>query len=246
VTVTRTTEYRGQASFSGGTVKILNYEPMAADMRTTFRIDGGKVFLNRIDLVTDGAETVLDGEVDLTRWPEQTYRLKSVIDFPRMREIFFARDTFSLYGTGGFEGTFHLFRETLPDGRTRTGRELKGRFTSDLAGVNAYRFGNLQGHVLWVPEKMEVTDAAASFYGGQAQFEYLMAPLGVRGVPVRHRFDAEYEDVDLSTFTDFLELQGPASPGAPRGATCSSGRRAGSRRSREAARCGSIRRAAWS
>ncbi len=40
--------------------------------------------------------------MDLTRWPEQMYQIKSHIDFPRMREIFFARDTFALSGKGGF------------------------------------------------------------------------------------------------------------------------------------------------
>ena len=208
VTVARpANEYRGHASFSNGTVKIQNYEPMRADMRTTFRIVDGKVQLNRIDLLTDGAESALTGEVDLGRWPEQTYHIKSRIDFPRMREIFFARDTFSLFGKGGFEGTFHLFREVV-NGRPRTGRELKGTFSSDLAGINAYRFGNLRGSVLWVPEKMEVTNASANFHGGAARFEYLMAPLGMRGVPVRHRFDANYQNIDLTSFMDFMEVQG--------------------------------------
>jgi hypothetical protein len=208
VTVARpANEYRGEASFSNGTVKIQNYEPMRADMRTTFRVVDGKILLNRIDLLTDGAESVLTGEVDAARWPEQIYHIKSRIDFPRMREIFFARDTFSLYGKGGFEGTFHLFREVV-NGRPRTGRELKGTFSSDLAGVNAYRFGNLRGSVLWVPEKMEVTQASARFHDGTARFEYLMAPLGMRGVPVRHRFDAGYDNVDLTAFTNFMELQG--------------------------------------
>ena len=40
--------------------------------------------------------------------------------------IWFAHDTFSVTGTGDFTGTFHLFREQLPNGQTRTGRELKG------------------------------------------------------------------------------------------------------------------------
>jgi hypothetical protein len=200
-------EYRGHASFSDGTVKIQNYEPMRADMRTAFRIVDGKVVLNRIDLLTDGAESQITGEVDLTRWPEQTYQVRSRIDFPRMREIFFAREKFSLYGKGGFEGTFHLFREVV-NGRPRTGRELKGTFSSDLAGINAYRFGNLRGSVLWVPEKMEVTNASANFQGGGARFEYLMAPLGMRGVPVRHRFDAAYDNIDLTSFMDFMEVKG--------------------------------------
>src|SRR5688500_16608726 len=76
VTVGRPTDqYRGQARFSNGTVQIQNYQPMRADMSTTFHIDGGKVILERIDLLTDGARSAITGEVDLTRWPEQTYRV---------------------------------------------------------------------------------------------------------------------------------------------------------------------------
>jgi hypothetical protein len=208
VIVTRpTSEYRGQASFSNGTVAIQDYVPMRTDMRTTFRIDGGKVVLNRIDLLTDGTESVLTGVVDLGKWPEQTYQVESRIQFPRMREIFFADDTFSLSGEGTFSGTFHLFREQI-NGRSRTGRELKGTFSSDLAGINDYRFGNLKGAVLWVPEKLEVSDATAAVYGGTARFGYLMAPLGVPGVRATATFDAAYQNVDLRTFSDFLELRG--------------------------------------
>ncbi len=55
-----------------------------------------------------------------------------------MRKIFFANESFELSGTGNFIGTFHLFKERMPDGRTRMGRELKGTFTSPVAGVNDY------------------------------------------------------------------------------------------------------------
>jgi hypothetical protein len=155
VTVGRpNTEYRGQASFSNGTVAIQNYLPMRADMQTSFRIVGGKVVLDRINLITDGAESQLTGQVDLARWPEQLYHVRSKVHLPRMREIFFANDKFTLSGDSDFNGTFHLFRETV-NGRSRTGRELKGNFFSELAGVNAYRFGDLRGSVVWVPESLE-------------------------------------------------------------------------------------------
>jgi hypothetical protein len=73
VTVTRpTSEYRGQARFTNGTVAIQSYVPMRADMSTTFRIVDGKLLLDRIDLLTDGAKSDLTGVVDMTRWPEQT------------------------------------------------------------------------------------------------------------------------------------------------------------------------------
>ena len=200
-------EYRGQASFSNGTVAIQNYVPMRADMRTTFRIVGGKVVLDRINLTTDGAESLLTGQVDLTRWPEQLYYVRSKVNLPRMREIFFADDNFTLFGESDFDGTFHLFRETV-NGRSRTGRELKGNFYSPLAGVNDYRFSDLRGSVVWVPESLDVTNATAGLYGGTARFTYRQAPLGQRGVPAVARFDAEYDNVDLTEFTSFLELEG--------------------------------------
>jgi hypothetical protein len=200
-------EYIGQAKFSNGTVVIQNYVPMRADMSTSFRIDGGRVVLPRINLVTDGAESSLTGVVDITRWPNQTYNVRSRVDFPRMRDIFFADDNFTLAGQGDFTGTFRLFREAV-GGRTRTGRELKGTFTSPALGVNAHTFSNLRGSLLWVPERFEVTDASADAYGGTSRFTYLMAPLGQRGVPAVARFDAAYENVDLIEITNFLELDG--------------------------------------
>ena len=168
VTVARpTSEYRGQARFTNGTISIQNYVPMRADMSTTFRIVDGKVVLDRIDLTTDGSKSELTGEVDLTRWPEQTYRVvRSQVDFPRMRDIFFADRDFTVGGEGEFTGTFHLFRETV-NGRSRTGRELKGVFSSASTNVNRYQFTDLRGALLWVPERFEVTDATAALYGGR-------------------------------------------------------------------------------
>jgi hypothetical protein len=208
VIVTRpTSEYRGQAKFSNGTVAVQQYVPMRADMSTTFRIIDGHILLDRIDLVTDGARSRLTGDVDMRQWPEQTYQITSTLDFPTEKGIWFARDNFTVNGTADFTGSFHLFKEMLPDGRTRTGRELKGTFVSALAGVNAYRFRNLRGAVLWVPEKLEVSNASASLYGGTARFSYLMAPLG-QPAPAMSRFDAQWTDVDLTQFTDFLQVRG--------------------------------------
>ena len=208
VTVARTDEYRGQARFSNATVDIQNYVPFRADMSSSFTIDGGRVLFDRLDLETDGTKSALNGDVSLTHFPELMFRVQSQIHFPRMRELFFANDTFSLHGDGTFDGVFHLFRDVRPDGTSRTGRELKGRFHSNVAGVNDFRFPDLQGFVRWTPDLLEVRDAGARFYGGRARFEYLMAPLGVRGVPVRHRFDSRYENVNLTTFSNFLELEG--------------------------------------
>jgi len=195
VSVTRArNEYRGRASFSGGTVQIASFQPMGAAMETGFVIEGGKVHLDRIDLRTDGAESVVTGDVDFANWPEQLYQVHSVVAFPRMRELFFASESWRVGGEGTFDGTFHLFKG---------GRELKGRFASALASVNDLEFPNLTGSLLWVPDRFEVTRAAAGFYGGRTSFEYVLAPLGT-GEPTPARFDASYRDVDLGELTDFL------------------------------------------
>jgi hypothetical protein len=199
VTVGKTTDYRGQAQFTNGTIVIQKYEPMTASLSTSFKIVDGRIVMERIDMLTDGAVSEMTGVVDMARWPEQIYHIKSRVDFPKMREIFFARDQFSLFGEGQFTGTFRMFKG---------GRELKGDFRSELAGVNDYRFPNLEGSLIWVRDRMEVTRATAGFSGGTASFRYLMAPLGKKETPARALFDVDYQDVDLSALTEFYQMRG--------------------------------------
>jgi TamB, inner membrane protein subunit of TAM complex len=193
-----TSNYRGSAEFSDGTVRILAYQPFRVDMHSTFSLDGGKVRFDRMALESDGAHTDVTGDVDLGRWPEQLYQVRSRIDFPTQKDIYFHGQKFDVSGTGDFVGTFHLFKG---------GRELKGSFTSALAGVNAWRFPNLRGSVLWVPDRLEITNATSELYGGRARFDYRMAPFG-EPTPARATWDVEYTDVDLIRLTDFLELEG--------------------------------------
>jgi hypothetical protein len=199
VTVTKAGDYRGQMRFTDGTIVIQKYEPMKADLTAGFKFVDGKIVLDRIDLLSDGAVSQMTGVVDLQNWPEQLYQINSRVQFPRQREIFFARDKFSLHGEGRFTGTFHMFKG---------GRELKGDFTSTVAGVNDYRFPNLEGSLVWVRDRMEVTRASADFMGGKAEFRYLMAPLGKKNEPARAVFDATYTDVDLTTLGDFYQMRG--------------------------------------
>jgi hypothetical protein len=191
--------YLGSASFADSTITIQRYQPFRARMQSRFTIDGSKLHFSRIDLASEGAESVLTGDIDLGRWPEQTYQIASKIDFPAQKNIFFHGDAFELSGKGEFRGTFHLFRG---------GRELKGTFSSPLVGVNAWRFPNLRGSVLWLPDRMEVTEATSGLYGGQARFDYRLAPLNQRNVPVGASWEVAYTDVDLAQLTDFLETRG--------------------------------------
>ena len=203
------TEYRGSARFSNGLVSIQDYVPFRADMDTTFKIDGGRVVLDEIHLATDGTRSVLKGDVDMAHWPEQMYSVKSTIDLPRMRQLFFAADDFELAGTAVFDGYFHLFKgEPRPDGTTSGGRELKGNFRTQTMSVNDYRFDDVSGAVRWIPRELRVHDATGRLYGGEADFEYVMAPLGVRGVRPTNTFNATYAGVDLTSLSDFFEMQG--------------------------------------
>jgi hypothetical protein len=134
--------------------------------------------------------------------------VKSTIDLPKMREIFFAGDTFRLSGTSQFLGTFHLFKEPRPDGTTRTGRELKGDFASTIAGVNDFRFDDLRGIVRWTPEVLRISDATTRMYGGEARFTYLMSPLNAPGVTPTATFDAAWDNVDVTEFSNAMEMDG--------------------------------------
>jgi hypothetical protein len=199
ITLMKAAEYRGVIRFSDGTVTIQNFVPMSARARGTFKLDGTKVVFDTLQLVTDGAVTDVTGVVDMGRWPEQIYNVKSRIQFPRMREIFFAANRFALHGEGDFTGTFHLFKG---------GRELKGNFYSRDAGIDAYRFPDLEGSLVWLPEKFDVTRASSRFSGGRTDFSFLMAPLNDKTRASRSRLVADYRDVDLLALTDLLETRG--------------------------------------
>ena len=209
VTVVKVAGYRGLLRSSGGVVRIQRYEPMAAGLNTWFRIDNGKILLDRIELETDGAQTRCTGVVDFRHWPEQRYEITSLLQLPRMREIFWAHDTFSLVGVARFTGAFHVFAG---------GRQLTGTFSSEEAGLNQYRFPALDGALVWTRDKFEVTRARSQFYGGTTRFTYLMAPFG-QPAPTRARFDASYDNVDLATFTNAMQVEGLRLSGRARGHT---------------------------
>ncbi len=193
------TKYRGQASFGDATIGIQSYEPFHARMDSRFTIEGSDLQFSRIDLLSDGAKSAMTGSIDMGRWPEQTYYIRSTIDFATQKDIFFHREKFTASGEGQFHGTFHLFKG---------GRELKGTFTSPVAGVNAWRFPDLKGSVLWVPDRLEVTNATSGLYGGTARFDYILAPFGKPETPTRAVWDVSYRDVTLASLTDFMETKG--------------------------------------
>jgi hypothetical protein len=202
ITIGNLPNYHGTAVFTGGTVTIQDFVPMWANMKAQFVIDGSRVHLPRIDLETDGARSVLNGDVDMGHWPNQGYVVQSRVDFPRMREIFFKDASWRVTGDGTFNGTFRLWKTG-----DVTNRDLTGTFSSDLAGLNAYRFPSLYGSLRWTRDGFDIWNAGAQFYGGSAQFVYSIKPFG-HSVPPTHRFDTILTGVDLARFTDFQQLPG--------------------------------------
>jgi hypothetical protein len=190
--------YRGQATFADGTVRIQQHLPMWTNMNARFVIDGSNLRMERIDIGTDGAQTVAVGSVAVDRWPEMRYDVTSRVHFPRLRELFFKDQPWQLAGDGDFTGVFRLFRG---------GHDLAGSFTSDVLGVYDYRFPALHGSLHWTRKLFEVTNAGANLFGGAAAFDFSIAPLGS---PQRWtaRFGADYTGVDLQALTDFYALKG--------------------------------------
>ncbi len=126
------------------------------------------------------------------------YHVDSRVDLWRMREIFFANESWRSRGEARFTGDFQLFPG---------GHELKGDFTSGVAYVNAFAFPDLRGSLVWEPHRFEVTNASARFYDGAASFRYLMAPLSAP-TPAVARFDLTYRDVDLARLSDAIGMRG--------------------------------------
>ena len=183
--------YVGGASFTNGSVQIQDFLPMRADFATRFALDQqGRVQLNHIELVTDGARTHLNGVVDFKNWPEQTYNIDSAIDFPRMREIFFRREKWELAGEGRFQGIFHLYKD---------GRDLTGQFTSHELTVNDLRLTDLKGSLAWLKDRFNVSHATAGFYGGEVQIAYGLEPLGTPG-GAGAKFHADVAGASLAAF----------------------------------------------
>jgi translocation and assembly module TamB len=189
--------YHGDAVFTGGTVKIQDFAPMAANMKARFVLDGPRVHLDRIDLETDGARSVIRGDVDFANFPEMKFQIQSQVQFPRMREIFFEREAWRLTGDGDFTGTFHLFKG---------GYDLAGTFHSDVAGINEYRFPALFGSLHWTKSGFSVTDAGSKLFDGDARFTYSLAPLGRKERPTA-RFEVRYDNVDVAALSDFEQLR---------------------------------------
>ena len=210
VEISKGIDYRGTMRFNGGTILIQQYEPMWANFASAFTVKDGKILMEKMALDADGIQAQGTGVIDAAKWPESTFQLTSRHQLPRTRAIFYARDTFNLHGEGVLTSTVHKFNG---------GYEVKGEFVSAEAGYDAYRFQDFRATVAWVPSRFDVLAAEAGFYGGTVDFTYQLAPLGVPGRRADARWDVNYRDVDLTTFTNFLETRGLRLAGVASGHT---------------------------
>ncbi|HEX5071457.1 MAG TPA: translocation/assembly module TamB domain-containing protein, partial [Vicinamibacterales bacterium] len=188
--------YVGSAAFRDGVVQIQHFEPMSASLRTRFQIDGGIVRLRHIDLLTDGAETHLNGYVNFKAFPEQEYNIQSTVDFDRMRRLFWNKAAWRLSGLGDFKGIFKVSQQGAFD--------LSGHFASDEAGLgigNAeWRFPDLRGNLQWANGKFLVPSANSDFLGGRLRLTYGLEGIGSAGGAFAS-LAGDYEDVDAYAFT---------------------------------------------
>ena len=174
---------------------------MTLNMDAEYVLDGGLVDLTHIDLwaADEGFRAEVDGRVDMLNWPESTYNVRTMaIDLPAMKEIFFARDNFTVTGAGLFEGVWRLFEG---------GRELTGSFSSADATLAGLRFPELEGDLVWTRDRFEITEARSGFYGGGLDFTYSMQPLGAPEPGVA-TFDPRVRSANLEPLLDDLDVRG--------------------------------------
>jgi hypothetical protein len=192
----------GTARYTDGTTRIQSFLPMKTDFSTRFQLQGGRVELHHIDLLTDGARSHVSGYVNFGNWPEQEYAISSEVDFARMREIFFGNADWRVSGDGTFQGIFKFWRTQDASGQFQTGRDLSGQFQSEEAGLTwgskEWRFPHLHGALQWTPTRFAVTHAESELLGGSMRLTYGF-PLGQPGATTN--FTVDYQDVDLHRFT---------------------------------------------
>ncbi len=107
----------------------------------TSRSTASKLHFDRIDLETDGASSVLDGDIDLAHWPEQIYRIRSRRSISRRRRASSSTATTSPRRARGLhrhlppvQGRARAERDVRDaDGAREARRERPGRFPTCAA-----------------------------------------------------------------------------------------------------------------
>jgi hypothetical protein len=137
VTIRKADTYRGTAAFDQATIQIARFEPMWARATSRFRIDGGKIVVEGIDLVTDGAvshASARSRHVALARADGRRARGR----LPAHEGLFWARDHFTLNG-----------KASSPAPTTCSRADVSvGRFASLETRLNDWRFAGMEGSLV--------------------------------------------------------------------------------------------------
>lgn len=190
--------YVATIGFTGGVTNILQYEPMRLEsMRARLSVENGLVKVHDLRLNSDGLRTHMTGVVNAAKWPEHTFEIDSVVDIPRMKDIFFHRDTFTATGRGTFRGTYQKFQNG--------GYDVHGQFATPKLTVNQLEFPEVRGRMVWVPGRLEVIDTESRFYGGTMGVHYA---LDSRKGGAIADLNARYRGVDLLQFMPAMRWTG--------------------------------------
>ena len=152
VTVARPgSEYVGQARFSDGLTTIQGYVPFRTDMTRPSRSKAGACSSIASTSRPRASSRSSTATSTCRTWPELMLQVKSTIDLPRMRELFFRRHVHAER-----QESVHRHVSSVQGADAQrdnpNGRELKGTFLSTTAGVNDFRFQRSSGTVRWTPE----------------------------------------------------------------------------------------------
>jgi hypothetical protein len=192
--------YVTTVNVTGGEINILAYESMRLDALTIGMVhDGPLLRVQALDLVADGLQARAKGVMNLDKWPLQDFDIESEFDTAPLKEIFFFGQKFTAAGTGQFTGQFHR----LADGAY----DVHGAFRTPRLTVSGLEFPNVDGRVVWMPNRLEVSRVKSGFYGGNMNLTYV---LDNRGAGRGNLADlvTTYRQVDLIAFGKAMGWEG--------------------------------------
>lgn len=193
--------YVATLGFQGGVINIQKYQPMRLDaMSTRLTLDGSLLRVHQMNIVADGSRSQLTGWIDAARWPEMQFEIDAGLDIARQKELFFYGQHFTADGQAQYRGTFKKYQ--------RGGFEVNGGFTTPLLRVSGLDFSDVTGHVVWLPNRLEVGGAESRFYGGTMRVNYALDTSAARGTIAD--LSATYRGVDLIAFGQVWGWEGIA------------------------------------
>jgi hypothetical protein len=192
--------YVAAVTSHGGVINILAYESMRLDSLAFGMIfDGSVIKVQDIDLVADGLRSRANGVMYLDQWPLMDFDIESAFQVAPLKEIFFFGQHFTASGDGRFSGEFHRHR----DG----GYDVHGAFTTPRLTVSGLDFPNVDGRVVWMPNRLEVSRVKSGFYGGAMNLTYVLENRGTGRGSIADLL-ATYRDVDFVAFGQAMEWTG--------------------------------------